>query len=104
MATTQDGPASPEVRAYYVSIIDGRRYNLLAGPFHTHQEALALVHRVRDEAYEVNAREAAFAAFGTCSLQDAAAVRIGLLNDRLKITPTWRADLPQSPPIEEEVA
>lgn len=51
---------------YYVTIRDGGRHGLLAGPFHNnHQAALDLVPTIRRIAGLVNSRDAAFAGFGT---------------------------------------
>lgn len=50
---------------YYVTIRDGPRHGLLAGPFENdHPAALAMVEQVREIAQAVNNR-AVFAAFGT---------------------------------------
>ena len=56
---------TPERRFYYVSIIDGKKRGLLAGPYDRHEEALAMVAPVRRMAQEANPVQAAFAAFGT---------------------------------------
>ncbi len=55
---------------YYVSIIDGKRWGLLAGPYTSHQDAIAAVKPAKDAAYRVNPADAAFASFGTCRLED----------------------------------
>ena len=52
---------------YYVSVIDGRRWLLLYGPFDTHAAALAAVEMVRRLAVDVDPR-AWFYAFGTARL------------------------------------
>lgn len=57
------------MKRFYVSVLDGPRHNLLAGPFDTHAEALAEVERVRAVALELDAK-AHFYAFGTCSVGD----------------------------------
>lgn len=68
---------------YYVSIRDGGRYGLLAGPFRNdHAGALAMVDRARAVAHEVNYREAVWASFGTCRMPGDFD-RPGCLNDRL---------------------
>jgi hypothetical protein len=59
--------SSPDDRPgwYYVTIRDGPRHGLLAGPFKDdHPAALAMVDQVRKIAQAVNSR-AVFAAFGT---------------------------------------
>lgn len=49
---------------YYVSAIDGSKRYLVAGPYPTHEQALAKVEQVRREAYERDGR-AWFMAWGT---------------------------------------
>ena len=66
---------------YYVSVIDGPRYGLLAGPYSTHKEALAMVDVVREVAQKVNT-QAVFYAFGTCKTP-VGYVKSGILNDLL---------------------
>lgn len=51
---------------YYVTIRDGPRHGLLAGPFKdNHPAALAMVPKVRQLARELAPNQSAFAAFGT---------------------------------------
>lgn len=71
-----------DILDYYVSIIRDTRKGLLAGPFPTHTEALAMVDRARDAAYEVDPRSW-FDLFGTCSLPRSPTNHKGVLNDRL---------------------
>ena len=52
-------------RLYYVSVVDGPRYALLAGPYETHQEALDKVDEARKAAYTMDVK-AVFYAYGTC--------------------------------------
>lgn len=52
---------------YYVSVIDGSRYALLAGPYASHKEALGAVRAANDAACKLDAR-AHWYAFGTCRL------------------------------------
>lgn len=59
--------SNPAGTNYYVSVIDGPRFGLLAGPFRTHVEALELVERARKEAERVDPR-AVFYAFGTTAM------------------------------------
>jgi hypothetical protein len=73
-----------EPRDFYVSLIRGARTALLAGPFETHTEALAMVTRAAAEAERVDPR-AFWDAHGTCSLPRAAGNPHGKLNDRLGI-------------------
>jgi hypothetical protein len=51
-------------RKFYVSVVDGERFNFLAGPFDTHAEALAQVEPTRSRAEEVDPR-ACWYSFGT---------------------------------------
>lgn len=57
------------MRFYYVSIRDGNKTGLLAGPYSNHWQALQKVKLATDKAYTVNQGQAAFAAFGTCSIE-----------------------------------
>lgn len=52
---------------YYVSVIDGDRRSLLAGPWPTHKAALDRVDSVRSLALEVDTKSA-FYAFGTARI------------------------------------
>lgn len=52
---------------YYVSVIDGPRKAILAGPFKTHKEALAAVEPTKEAWWDLDPR-AAFAAWGTCGI------------------------------------
>jgi hypothetical protein len=74
----------PDLRPgnYYVSVIDGERRALLAGPWPTHQRALDHVPRVRAKAYEIDARSHWYA-FGTARTEPED-VRCGSLNSALK--------------------
>ena len=53
---------------FYVSVVDGDRHALLAGPFATHREALDRVPDVRRTTIDQHPM-AAFAAFGTCRVE-----------------------------------
>lgn len=76
-------------RHYYVSLrresAKGVRTSLLAGPFDTHAEALAMVERASDEAYEVDPWTW-FDQHGTCSLPRREGNPRGVLNERLGLT------------------
>ena len=63
---------------YYVSMIDGARYALLAGPYPSHREALDMVDSAKEAACRVNSAQCAFAGFGTCRTESNAGV--GILN------------------------
>ena len=67
--------------AYYVSVRDGERSALLAGPFATHPEALAAVRATRVVAQAKDVKSA-FYAFGTARLE-LPTTRLGLLNEYL---------------------
>lgn len=66
---------------YYVSVVDGERYALLAGPFRTHEEALAHLGCAREHAYSVDPR-AWWYAYGTCKCPNGH--RAGILNKALE--------------------
>ena len=66
---------------FYVSVRDGTRYRLLAGPYATLAAAEEQVPAVRDLADALDPR-AAFYGFGTCKV-NANALPAGRLNDRL---------------------
>lgn len=72
---------NPTGTTYYVSVIDGPRFGLLAGPFSTHVEACAWVDRAREEAYRVDPRSW-FYAFGTVAMRPGYR-KPGRLNDLL---------------------
>lgn len=69
---------------YYVSVIDGARKALLAGPWAKHADALANVERVSQLAYELDPRSHWYA-FGTARLpdDDSVPIRAGSLNSKL---------------------
>lgn len=73
-----------EPRDYYVSVIDGARRSLLAGPYPTHTAALAAVDATNRIACDIDPR-AHWYAFGTASLP-AGSGRVGTLNARLGLT------------------
>ena len=55
---------------YYVSVVDGKRFALLLGPFpNDHRGALTRIGLVRQKAAEVDPR-AAFYGFGTCRVSE----------------------------------
>ena len=65
---------------YYVSVIDGPQYALLAGPFKTHKEALNMVDTAKKKRQELD-RKSVFYAFGTCKVENGH--REGILNEYL---------------------
>lgn len=68
---------------FYVSVInDSGDYRLLAGPFLTHSQALAMVDPARKAAEQYDPR-AFWYAYGTCRVPDHNAP--GLLNNQLGI-------------------
>jgi hypothetical protein len=72
---------NPAGTAYYVSVVDGPRFGLLAGPFQTHVEALECVDRAKKEPYRVDPRSV-FYAFGTTAMKPGYR-KPGKLNDLL---------------------
>lgn len=62
---------------FYVSVIDGKRYGLLLGPFRKREYAVEYVERVREAAVRSNSW-AHFYAFGACKADTCEA---GKLND-----------------------
>lgn len=55
-------------RRFYVTVVDGPRSGLMAGPFETHQEALDRVDAANRVAQEADAR-AFWYAYGTCLME-----------------------------------
>ena len=68
---------------YYVSVIDGNKSNVLAGPFKTHGEAKTMVDKARNAAQEYGDPKAWFYAYGTCKTPNG--YRDGILNLQLGI-------------------
>ena len=68
---------------YYVSVIDGDRFNLLAGAFRTHEQALEMVDAARNAALEYGDPKAWFYAYGTCKMENG--YNSGILNKKLGI-------------------
>lgn len=79
---TKELKGGADMRHFYVSVVDGTRTGLLAGPFSTHKEALDLVDIARELAQEADPF-ACFYAYGTLSM--AAGTRQGVLNKALDI-------------------
>lgn len=75
-----------EARDFYVSLIRDSRYALLAGPFATHDQALAFVQPAKDEAARLDPFTD-FDAFGTCSMPRRASNKNGFLNVWLGVKP-----------------
>ena len=65
---------------FYVSVVNGKQWNALVGPFRIHRQALDLVERTRQEAEKVDPY-AHFYEFGTVKMPNG--FRTGLLNARL---------------------
>jgi hypothetical protein len=72
--------------SFYVTIRDGGRVGWLAGPFNRHGDALRFVEPARRLAHELNREQATWAGFGTAR-RKADRNRVGILNDRLGLTP-----------------
>lgn len=86
MAFDQQGRLSEIGRVFYVSVIDGSRKALAAGPFRDHQDALEAVDVVRDYVHNHDFK-AAFYAFGTAGydISDGSIPPTGKLNSVLEI-------------------
>ena len=67
---------------FYVSVIDGSRYGFLAGPYDTHEEALAMVEPAKKMAQKLD-DWAWFYAFGTVKAPLGYS-KPGVLNDLLE--------------------
>lgn len=80
--TYERGIDMDTTKHFYVSVVDGRRVGLLAGPFGTHQEALDLVGNAKKLAQEADPF-ACFYAYGTLSLSTGK--RKGIFNKALDI-------------------
>ena len=74
---------NPSGTNYYVSVIDGPRFGLLAGPFPTHVESLEWVERAKEEAHRVDPWSV-FYAFGTTAMRPEYR-KPGSLNDLLRL-------------------
>lgn len=75
MQATQQPDTKPG--PYYVTAIDNGRVHLMAGPFGEHAEALGLVDKAREIAYEHDGR-AWFMAWGTSRVEGCE--KLGSLN------------------------
>lgn len=73
--------SNPPGTTYYVSVIDGPKFGLPAGPFKSHFEALDCVGRAKEQAYRVDPRSI-FYAFGTTAMRPKYR-KPGKLNDLL---------------------
>ena len=67
---------------FYVSVVDGPKHGLLAGPYRTHEEALAAVDTARDADCAAN-DWAWFYSYGTVKMANGH--RQGVLNDVLGV-------------------
>lgn len=85
VTSTKEGPTddNPRRKFYVTMAREGRGVAKLAGPFDTHDEAKAHVHRAREAAHQVDPRSA-FDAFGTAGIE-ADEHKPGVLNERLGI-------------------
>jgi hypothetical protein len=104
MSMQEANRAEPDTRPgwYYVTIRDGPRHGLLAGPFEDdHPAALALVDQIRAVAQTVNTR-AGFAAFGTAWSEIDQGP--GILHDGHGWTPRIRGMAPGNPKLAELLA
>lgn len=78
---TTDTP-SPDVLGFYVSVVDGPRYGLVAGPFRTKEGAEDFVEDAKAIGQDVDPRTV-FAGWGTCGVKDVKLLKPGRLNERL---------------------
>lgn len=87
MTPFKTGPDAADLanplKRYYVTMIRGERVARLAGPFERHEDALALVERARNAAYEVDPRSH-FDLFGTAGVESDTH-RPGVLNEKLGV-------------------
>jgi len=67
---------------YYVSIVDGDQFNIVAGPFETHKEALDMTERARKIGTEIDWKSW-FYGWGTVKMKNGH--REGVLNKHLDI-------------------
>lgn len=83
----RDGPDS-KLGNYYISVIDGPRYDFLLGPFRdNHAAALALVDIVKEYVIENYRTQGAFWwGYGTCRVDPEVYDKPGKLND---LIPNW---------------
>lgn len=72
--------------AYYVTVVDAGRVGYLAGPFRTHEGALAAVDKCQELAYEADPYSH-FYAFGTAKRPNG--YREGLFNAKLRPDGLW---------------
>ena len=79
MTTTKIG-SWIDNECYYVSVIDGKRWGLVLGPFREHQDALDMVDTARDIAVALDGATW-FYAWGTCKMIDGK--RDGVLNKHM---------------------
>lgn len=70
---------------YYVSMVDGSQFALLAGPYTSHGVALDMVRAAEGIARLANPMQCAFAGFGTCRLENSAGLgtlhKLGLMSE-----------------------
>lgn len=67
---------------YYVSIVDGQKFNVVAGPFRTHQQAIDTVEPAKEVGRKVDPKSH-FYAWGTVKLKTGH--KEGCLNAHLNI-------------------
>lgn len=80
---------------FYVSVVDGARSRLLAGPFYHHRQALDLVPTVRNQAERCDPKSV-FYGFGTAKAPNGE--HLGILNKHLGIKiPQKGGDMPDTP-------
>lgn len=63
---------------FYVSVTNGKKYVALAGPYDTHDAALAAVPEARRKAFDADPR-APWYAYGTCRTDSSPKTAFGVL-------------------------
>lgn len=69
-----DAP-DPRPGSYYTSVIDGKRWRALSGPYASHRAALAALPADTQRAMDYGDPRAMFAAYGTMHWEDATPLR-----------------------------
>lgn len=78
-----------DVPCFYVTVVDAGRVGYLAGPFRTHEAALAIVDKVRDMAVAADGY-AHFYAYGTAKRPNG--YLEGLFNSKLRTDGLWTGE------------
>lgn len=76
------GNSKKDIKWFYVSMIDGQQYWLLAGPWKSHITAKRWVQKANIKAVELDQKNW-FRSFGTCSVKKTVQPKQGILNSYL---------------------